>query len=128
MVHFCNGFLSQELANSTHRAQGHCHGVESVVQAEFGSLPPNRFSNSNNAVDSLSSLYNEIVVNYRTVIEETHKHVLELRAINMCFMRPKRILYFSIACSGVLFPDLFENMVFNRGLSPYQTFPHCAKT
>jgi hypothetical protein len=51
-------------------------------------------------------------------MEETHKHVLELRARHACFFSAEVNSVFSTACSGVLFPGRIENAMFHCRYDP----------
>jgi hypothetical protein len=91
MVHFCNGVVSQELTNYKRIMHRGVVMVENpLIRPESRSFPPNRFPLpfQHFQISLLIyrlSLCNELIVNYPLVIEERHKHGLDLRPRHACF-------------------------------------------
>jgi len=133
MVHFCNGVLGQELANSlTHHSQGHCHGGESTYQVRvrvFSSehIPVTMSALPNNTADiplvlvqwnlsELSSCY------------QRNTLVCSWPATETCVLFPAEVnSVFSTSCSVVLFLGCIANTMFHHRQWPYQTSLHCVK-
>jgi len=96
-----------------------------LIRPESGSFPPNRFSWPCQHFQITLLIYhlylcNEFIVNYPLVIEETHKHGLDLPSRHACFFRPMWILCFPLHTLSFLFGIVLKTPRFITGNDPME--------